>query len=133
MTLNLNSSVTLLGVRHDIPALLHLADVFVFPSYYEGHPGSLVEAMLAGCPIVVSGIAVHQEMLVHGETGLLTPVGDPAAIADSVINLLQDTSRAKRMGQAAQHVATQRFDIDRVARQHEEVYRRVLASAARRS
>jgi glycosyltransferase involved in cell wall biosynthesis len=124
--LNLTSTVHLLSTRQDIPQLLHLANVFVFPSHVEGHPGSLIEAMFAGRPVVASDIPVHRESIVERKTGILVPVRDPEAIAQGVIQMLQDLVRAQEMGKCAQQVALERFHINQVASQHEELYEAVL-------
>lgn len=124
--LELEDSVTLLGLRDDIPKLLAQAQIFVFPSYYEGHPGALIEAMFAAKPIVASDIPVHQETIIHEETGLLVPINDPGAIAQGIIWLLEHPAQAKQMGEQAREVALKRFHIDQIARQHEELYTRLL-------
>ncbi len=125
-SLGLGQSVTLLGHRDDIPALLHLADLFLFPSHYEGHPGALVEAMFAARPIVASDIPVHRETITPPETGLLTPLDEPEAIAQAVIRLLNNPAEAGRMGEQARAVAMERFHIDRIAARYEEIYDSVL-------
>jgi glycosyltransferase involved in cell wall biosynthesis len=128
--LGLAKAVRLLGRRDDIPELLHVADLFVFPSYYEGHPGSLVEAMLAARPIVASDIPVHREAIVDRETGRLVSARNPQAIAQGVIWMLDHSIEAERMGIQAQQTALERFQIDRIAAQHEALYERVVSSQA---
>lgn len=128
--LALEDRVLLPGHRRDIPALLTLCDVFVFPSSFEGHPGALVEAMLAGRPIVASDIPAHRETLGEtpgeGETGRLVPAGDPEALAAAILQLLQDPAEARRLGEAARARARVRFDIGDIARRHEDLYDRIL-------
>jgi glycosyltransferase involved in cell wall biosynthesis len=123
---NLSGVIQLLGNRNDVAHLLQLADVFVFPSIYEGHPGSLIEAMFAGCAIVASDIPVHRETIRTGETGVLVPVGKPDELASSVSWLLNHPQEAGRMGQLAQQDALKIFHIDRIAQQHEEVYANLM-------
>jgi glycosyltransferase involved in cell wall biosynthesis len=118
----LSDVIQLLGNRTDVAELLQLADVFVFPSIYEGHPGSLIEAMFTGCAIVASDIPVHRETIRAGETGLLVPVGKPDELASSVSWLLNHPEEATRMGRLAQQDALKRFHINRIAQQHEEIY-----------
>lgn len=125
-SLGLGKSVILAGQRDDIPDLLALAEVFAFPSRFEGHPGALVEAMLAACPIVASDLAVHRETLVAGETALLTPVGDSTALAEALLHLLHRPQEAKKLGAAARATATVRFDVRDIARRHEELYEKLL-------
>ncbi len=125
--LGLADAVRFLGRRDDVPALLHLADVFAFPSRFEGHPGALVEAMLAGRPLVASDIPVHRETLEDGRTALLCTPGDADALAAKILDLLRDPARARRLGESARMEAQDRFAIDRIAACYEDLYREILA------
>ena len=132
-TSGLEDRVILSGQRDDVPALLGLADVFAFPSHHEGHPGALVEAMLAGRPIVASDLPVHRETLEartigasRQALGLLVAAGDPAALAEAILRLLQRPGEARSMGDQARTSARLRFDIRDVARRHENLYQRLL-------
>src|SRR5262249_5591200 len=82
--------VALLGDRDDVPRLLAAADVFVLSSRSEGLSLSLVEAHGAGRACVATDVGGNGEVLVHGETGLLVPPGEPAALADALLALLRD-------------------------------------------
>jgi glycosyltransferase involved in cell wall biosynthesis len=124
--LQLSETISLLGQRNDVPSLLHLADVFVFPSYYEGHPGALVEAMFAGCPIIASDISVHRETIRHQETGLLVPVEQSQAIAEAILWMLRHPEESHRMGKRAREVASHRFHINHVVNQYEQLCMEVL-------
>ncbi|MBM3561516.1 MAG: glycosyltransferase family 4 protein, partial [Alphaproteobacteria bacterium] len=73
--------IRLLGYRADVPDLLRAADIFTLPSHREGMPRSIVEAMLAGLPVVATNVRGSREEVVPGETGLLVPVADRAALA----------------------------------------------------
>jgi glycosyltransferase involved in cell wall biosynthesis len=125
--LGLGGRVTLLGTRSDVPALLRAADMFVFPSRYEGHAGALVEAMFAGLPIVAADTSVHRESVQHGVSGILATPGDPESFSIGILRHLDSPEAAAAMGRAARGVALERFDVERIAAQHEECYRRVLA------
>ncbi len=124
--LDLAGSVQLLGNRDDIPQLLYVADVFVFPSLFEGHPGALVEAMFAARPIVASAIPVHGETLLDGQAGALVPLGDANALAQAIVDLLRNPAHAATLGQCARATALERFDIRHIAAQHEALYADVL-------
>jgi glycosyltransferase involved in cell wall biosynthesis len=76
--------VGLLGRREDIGDLLAAADLFLFPSRFEGAPLALLEAMAAGVPVLVSDIGAHRDLVRDGETGLLFAVDDAAALAARV-------------------------------------------------
>jgi glycosyltransferase involved in cell wall biosynthesis len=126
--LGLRQSVLLLGHREDVPSLLSAADVFVFPSHFEGHPGSLLEAMFSGKPIVASDTPEHRETVEHGKTALLVPVGDAEAMASAIDWMLKHSDEAREMGVRARRVARERFNINEAARRHEEIYRELMAS-----
>ena len=125
--LKVEQHVTFLGQCDEVPKLLAQADVFVFPSLYEGLPGAIIEAMLAGCPIVASNIPQVAELIKDGETGLLVPPEDPRALAAAVERLAGNRELAERMGAAARDVARRRYDIRRIVQQTEQFYRDILS------
>lgn len=77
------------------------ADVFVFPSRYEGMPNALLEALSSGCAVVATPIAGSVDLVQHGETGLLTPVDDPQALADALRQLIQTPEKRRELGSNA--------------------------------
>jgi glycosyltransferase involved in cell wall biosynthesis len=104
-----------LGIRDDVPELLAAADVFAFPSRYEGFGGALVEAMALGVPAVVSDIPVLREV-VDGEAGaLIVPPADSHALARAISCVLDNPAIAKGRAEHARHVFTERFTISRSA------------------
>ncbi|HRN80335.1 MAG TPA: glycosyltransferase family 4 protein [Ferruginibacter sp.] len=125
--LNLSEAVQLLGNRNDVEVLMAAADVFVFPSYYEGLPGVILEAMMAGKIIVASDIPENRECI-DEYSALFFPVGDTERIALQVSNVLQDTQSFKGLGERASGVAHEKFDIHQIARQYEEVYQQLIQS-----
>lgn len=127
--LGLADHVALLGTRSDVPALLRAADMFVFPSRYEGHAGALVEAMFSGLPIVAADTPVHRESVQDGVSGILATPGDPESFAIGIRRHLDSPQAAEAMGRAARRVALERFDVRRIAEQHEECYRQVVAKS----
>lgn len=101
-SLGLKGKVRLLGRRSDVPSLLRLANVFVFPSRTEGTPFALLEAMAYDLPVVAARFGGADELIEHGRTGLLTPANDPAALAVAVACALDDPRGMKAMAQRAQ-------------------------------
>jgi glycosyltransferase involved in cell wall biosynthesis len=95
--------ITLSGfVPHDrVPAVLGALDLLVLPSAYEEMGSVLVEAMACGVPVVASDVGGIPDIVVHGQTGLLVPAGDVAALATAVDELLADRERRIRMGEEA--------------------------------
>jgi glycosyltransferase involved in cell wall biosynthesis len=120
--------VELLGVRDDIPALLAQSHVFVLSSLSEGMPISVLEAMAAGLPVVASNVGGIPEQVVDGETGLLVPPDDPAALAAALECLLDEPELRARMGAAGRRRAVELFDVARFRREHLALYDRLLAS-----
>ncbi|HEV2159869.1 glycosyltransferase [Bradyrhizobium sp.] len=116
------------GARTDIPALLGLADLFAFPTEYrEGIPRVLLEAGLAGVPIVASRMPGCDDVVTDDWNGHLVPPRDPRALAAAILDLLQDSARAKTMGQRSIGVVRREFDLNFVADRYAELYRQLLS------
>ena len=99
-----------LGHRTDVPRLLHAIDVFALPSYREGMPRSILEAMAAGKPVIATDIRGCREEVVDGVTGYLVPVGDPPALAAAIERLTASSELRARMGAAGLERARVLFD-----------------------
>lgn len=106
----LGPRLRLLGYRDDVDALLAAADIFTLPSHFEGLPMSVIEAMLAGLPVVGSDIPGPREQVVPGETGLLVPPRAAAPLAEALEQLAADPALRARMGAAGRARALDRFD-----------------------
>ena len=130
--LGVEATVALLGRRDDVPRLLAAADVFVFPSLFEGLPGALVEAMIAGKPIVASDIAEIREIIEPNRSGLLVPPRDPETLAEAMIRLATNAQLRSTLSENASQIASLRFDIERVVRKMEEFYAEVIEEPNRR-
>lgn len=88
--------------------LYRRAPVFLLPSFFEGQPLALLQAMAAGCCCVASDIAGNRDLIVHGETGLLHPPGDPEALAGRVAGCLADPGLRGRLGEGARQAVAGR-------------------------
>ncbi len=106
----LDAKLRRLGYREDIPALLAAADIFALPSYNEGLPMSVVEAMLCGLPVVASDIAGPREQVVPEVTGLLVPPRAVEPLAAALRRLTDDPALRARMGVCARARAVQCYD-----------------------
>lgn len=122
----LGETVKLLGRRRDVPDLLHAADIFVLSSRQEGFPITILEAMAAGKPIVATDVGGCAEAVVDGETGLIVPPEDPAALAEAIASLLADPERTRAMGAAGRERVQREFTVDRMVEQHLELYAQAL-------
>jgi glycosyltransferase involved in cell wall biosynthesis len=102
-------------------------DLFVLPSRLEGFPATIVEAMLAGVPIVATDVGSVREQLRDGETGWIVPPEDPPALAAAIAAALEDRAGAARVAAAARTDAEQRFTIEATVDAWCALYRRVIA------
>ncbi|WP_417720649.1 glycosyltransferase family 4 protein [Salipiger sp.] len=109
--------VRFLGYRSqdEVAEALRDTDVFVLPSFAEGVPVVLMEAMAAGLPVVTTRIAGVPELVHHGETGLLVAPGDAAALTGALDRLLSDPAERAAMGAAGRAIVAADFDIRKEA------------------
>lgn len=105
--------------------LLDEIDVFVLPSRLEGFPLSILEAMMAGRPVVATDVGSVSEAVVHGTTGLLVPAGDADRLRRALDGLAASPDERTRMGHAGRRRALDLFTADRMARSFEQLYQRI--------
>jgi glycosyltransferase involved in cell wall biosynthesis len=122
----LDDVVFTLGYRSDVDQILASSDVFVLPSFREGTPRVITEAMASGLPVVATDIAGVPEQVADGESGYLVETGDPGALADCLERLVDDPDLRERMG-AAGRERVERFSTDRMLADLDAVYRDLLA------
>lgn len=113
-SLGVTDTVSFLGLRCDVPRVLAAADLFLFPSLFEGFPNALLEAMSAGLPVVTSAFDGVDELITDGVTGRIFPLGDEAAAHSAVQELLNAPAEASRLGHAARQAAIHRFSMKRM-------------------
>ncbi|HQU85464.1 MAG TPA: glycosyltransferase [Pyrinomonadaceae bacterium] len=123
--LKIEEKVYFLGRRSDVGALLEFADVFVFPSFFEGLPVALVEAMFKSLPCIASRIKVFEEVLTDGETGLLIDPNNAVELKEAMIELYNDGSLRKKLGENAFREANEKYDIAVTAKEWENFYLKV--------
>jgi glycosyltransferase involved in cell wall biosynthesis len=114
--------VLLPGRVGDVASWYRRAEVLVHPSRWEGFGLALLEAMLAGKPVVATRVSSAPEIVTDGETGLLVPPDDPPALAEAVVGLLADPARAAAMGQAGLARARSEFSVAQMAGRTRAVY-----------
>jgi L-malate glycosyltransferase len=122
----LGKHVVLAGFRPDVLSLHKAFDIFVMSSITEGLGTSLLDAMACGRPVVATSVGGIPEVVVDGETGLLVPPRDAAALADAIGRLLADPQLRQRMGAAGLQRVTERFTSEIMVRNTERMYRRIL-------
>lgn len=128
----LTDAIVFAGHREDIPELLSLMEIFVLPSYREGMPRSIIEAMFAGKPVVATNIRGSREEVVNESTGFLVPLGNVGALAEAILKLLRDPERARKMGEAGGQWAISQFDERFVLERELGVYKRLIVDKIQR-
>jgi glycosyltransferase involved in cell wall biosynthesis len=126
--LGISGRVDILEWTDDPGSLLTGCDGFVLPSRAEGFPLSILEAMLAGLPVVATDVGSVREAVVDGETGFVVPSDDATALARAMRRLATDTDLRRTMGKAGRARALERFSIERMARAYEELYEQLLGA-----
>jgi N-acetyl-alpha-D-glucosaminyl L-malate synthase BshA len=118
--------VLFLGKHQSVDELLACADLFLLPSKNESFGLSALEALACGTPVIGSDMGGLPEVVVHGETGFLFPLGNVEEMADAGISLLKDQDRWTRFSYAARSDAVARFSNDRVVPMYEDLYTDVI-------
>lgn len=128
----IGSDLTLLESVGDaeLPSWYFATDAFVFPSVKEGWGLAVLEALAAGLPAVTSDIPVFKEYLAPGQDVIMTPVGDPAALADAMVCIATDAGLRRHLAARGPRVAA-RYSWERTARQHRDIYRDSVRSSGR--
>ncbi len=110
-----------------VPEVLAEADIYIFPSRYEGFGLSLVEAMASGCVPVASAIrGVTDTIIDNDRTGCLFPIGDWRQAADCIVRLARDPARRQEMSVSTRRSAQDRFSVERATQQYVDVMDVVL-------
>jgi glycosyltransferase involved in cell wall biosynthesis len=124
----LRDRALVLGSRSDIGDLLVASDVMLLASRSEGMPGCLIEAGMAGVPVVAYSVAGVPEVVEQGRTGVLVPPGDLDGLARETHRLLGDAEERRRMAGAAR-MRCRMFDIQEIAPRYLDIYRRTAKAA----
>jgi glycosyltransferase involved in cell wall biosynthesis len=103
--LGVTDVVRLIGHRADTGRLMDAADVFAFPSHFEGTPFALLEAMARGLPVIAAAFGGADEIVDHDRTGILVPVARPNALRVAVLQALADPERLSRLAEAGRERA----------------------------
>ncbi len=125
--LKIEDHVKIPGPLPQIERIYAALDVFVSSSLWEGLPTVVLEAMAAGVPVVATAVSGNTELVLPEETGLLVPAGDSAALAAGILQILSQPDEVDGYRKGARELILPNFSIEQIARQHEGLYRNLLA------
>jgi glycosyltransferase involved in cell wall biosynthesis len=122
--------VTILGWQSNIERVLSAADIVVLTSDNEGTPLSLIQAGMAGLPVVTTNVGSVPEVVLDGSTGIVTGL-NVQEIAAALEKLVNDKVLRSKLGAAAQEFTLSNFGVKRLVHDHEELYKKLLSSRAK--
>ncbi len=124
----LQDTVNFVGFVSDAAEFLAGVDIFVMPSLYEGLGVAALEAMAGGKPVIASRVGGLAESVIDGETGILVPPRDSAALADAIAKLVGEPERARGMGRKGRVRVLEHFSMEQMAKRNEAFYYELLGS-----
>lgn len=125
-TLKLYDDVIFLGKQEALYEILCSADVFILPSQMESFGLSALEAMSCGLPVIATNVGGLPEVILHGETGYLTEVGNVERMASYVIELFEDKNKYEKFSEQARERAVKLFDKNLIVPKYEQFYAKIL-------
>lgn len=124
--LNVDKNIIFTGYRSDIPDLMNAFDIFVLPSFAEGLPVTILEAMAAKKAVIATPVGGNTEIVVDGETGIIVPVGDHEQLAKAIMSLLQNPELAQQMGQKGYERVRDHFSLEQMIDKTFSIYEEVM-------
>jgi glycosyltransferase involved in cell wall biosynthesis len=123
---NLNSNITFLGHRDDIPSLLQMSDVFVFPSRFEGLPGVLIEAESFGLPIICTHLPMMLEVVEENVNAVTFEIDNSIQLADKITKMVEDASLRERFSIKSKAIFDEKFKIEFVHQKMLDLYKNLV-------
>ncbi|MEY8349324.1 glycosyltransferase [Bacillus cereus] len=118
----LQENVSFLGNREDVPEIMKMSDVFVFPSLYEGFALVSLEAMASSIPIIATDVGSIREIIMPNKNGIIIPSKDVKSIEDNILYMLDNPVIAQSMGREGQKFIIDKFSIKQTTKKLEEIY-----------
>jgi glycosyltransferase involved in cell wall biosynthesis len=122
-----NLPVQILGWQSDIERVLSAADIVILTSDNEGTPISLIQAGMAGIPVVATNVGSVSEVVLDGITGFITPI-DVLDLVKSLEKLVADMDLRSRLGSTAKEFTLDYFSLNRLVQDHEALYKKLFSS-----
>jgi len=123
---NLEKTVTFLGHRTDIPELLKMSDIFVFPSRFEGLPGVLIEAEASGLPIICSNLPMMKEVIEMNRNALVFEINNEKQLAYCICKLVLDENVRSEFAIESKMIFKEKFLLDSVHQKMFDLYTKLL-------
>lgn len=120
--LGVEKAVRFLGPRNDVPSLIRCCEVFVLASRWEGLGLAALEAMALGKPVIVSAVEGLSEIVLHNESGVLTPPENPRSLSAALDRVIADPRIRHRLGQRARVTIEQQWNSESMAREVAALY-----------
>jgi len=127
-TMGIEKNIKFFGFVDNIHEYLAVADVFAFPSFQEGLPNAVLEAMACGLPVVSTKIGGVVDVIEDGENGLLVEPGNADQLSDAIKRLIIDTEYASKLGRNALKTIRENYDINGIATKYIDLYSRLFKS-----
>jgi len=109
-----NGVIQYLGSTNDVLPYLQNCHIYVLPSYHEGMPRTVLEAMSVGRPILTTDVPGCRETVITGENGYLIPKADANALAERMIWFIENSDQWERMGKRSRELAEEKYDVHKV-------------------
>ncbi|MEX2014103.1 MAG: glycosyltransferase [Parcubacteria group bacterium] len=126
--LRLQDTVQFLGEREDVPQILKASDSLVLPSFHEGMPLAVLEAMAAGLPVIGSNVVGIRDLVRNGETGFLADFDHPAQVVGAFSRLAKSPALRRRMGESGRRFVAEHFSMEKFIRKTLAVYSEAISS-----
>jgi glycosyltransferase involved in cell wall biosynthesis len=128
---DIGDHVQFVGEYRDVSSLFAAADFAVLSSWEEGFSNVVLEAMIAGLPMVVTDVGGNPEAVLHGKTGLVVPPHNPSALGRAILRLARDRGLRERLGNAGRTRVEQEFSLERCVDDHHNLYEELLEVASK--
>jgi glycosyltransferase involved in cell wall biosynthesis len=114
--------------RCDLDSLYQAADIAILPSHEEGFPNAVIEAMAAGLPVIATDVGGIPDAIEHGQTGLIVPPRQPAALGAAILELARDPVRRRQFGQNGRSKIEAEFSLPLCADRYVRLYQGLSAT-----
>lgn len=126
--LGIDAKIMFIGSRPDVSELYAASDIGILCSHQESFSNAILEGMVAGIPMIVTDVGGNPEAVIDGESGLVVPSRNPAALAEAIERLAADAPLRAKLGAAGRKRAVEKFDLPICIGHHDALYRAVLVN-----